>query len=185
MNWPHAPAHWLFEPGIYMVSASTYRKVPHLNSAVRLDFFQESLFRYADEFQWSLRAWAVLSNHYHFIAASPSEPISLRKFIGKLHMKTAQEFNQQDGTPGRKMWFQFWDTHITFQNSYLARLHYVHYNPAKHGVIPLAENYKWCSASWFARNAPPAFVATIKRMKTDRVEVRDKFDLECGDMSPL
>jgi hypothetical protein len=33
----------------------------------------------------------------------------------------------------------------------LARLHYIRHNPAKHGIVDLAENYKWCSASWFAR----------------------------------
>jgi putative transposase len=185
MNWPHAPTHWLFEPGIYMVTAGTYKKVPYLNSSARLDFFLESLFEYSTEFRWSLRAWAVLANHYHFLAASPSDPKSLRKFLGKLHMKTAQEINRQDVTPGRKVWFQFWDSHITYEKSYLARLHYIHYNPARHGVVPLAENYKWCSASWFARNAPPAFVASIKNLNTDRVTVSDAFDLDCGDMSPL
>ena len=175
MNWPHAPKHWLFEPGIYMVTAGIYQKLPHLNSSERLDFFAESLFRYAEEFGWSLRAWAILSNHYHFIGASPEDPASLRKFMGKLHMKTAQELNRQDATPGRKVWFQYWDSHITFERSYLARLHYVHFNPAKHGIVDLAENYQWCSASWFIRNASPAFVSTIKSFKIDRVEVPDDF----------
>jgi putative transposase len=175
MNWPHAPTHWLFEPGTYMVTAGTYQKLPHLNSPDRKDFFLRSLFTYSEEFKWSLRAWAVLDNHYHFIALSPSDPASLRKFIGKLHMKTAQELNLLDSTPGRKVWFQFWDSHITFERSYLARLHYVHTNPAKHGVALLAENYKWCSAAWFARTARPAFVETVKSFKVDRVEVPDDF----------
>jgi putative transposase len=142
MNWPHAPEHWLFESGIYMVTAGTYQKQPHLKSPERLDFFLGSLFAYAAEFKWSLRAWAILSNHYHFLAASPPDPATLRKFIGKLHMKTAQELNRQDSTPGRKVWFQFWDSHITFERSYLARLHYIHANTALHGVATLAENYK-------------------------------------------
>src|ERR1700744_2525620 len=155
MNWPHAPKHWLFEPGIYMVTAGTYQKLPHLNSPERLDFFLDALFKYAGEFDWTLKAWGVLSNHYHFIASSPADPKTLGRFIGKLHMKTAQELNRFDATPGRKVWFQFWDSHITFEKSYLARLHYVHCNPAKHGVIDLAENYKWCSASWFTQNDHP------------------------------
>jgi putative transposase len=175
MNWPHAPKHWLFEPGIYMVTAGTYQKLSHLNSPERLDFFLGSIFAYAEEFDWSLRAWAVLANHYHFIAASPSKPATLRKFIGKLHMKTAQELNRQDCTPGRKVWYQFWDSHITFETSYLARLHYVHSNPAKHGVAALAENYKWCSAAWFVQNASPAFVATVKGLKIDRLELPDDY----------
>jgi putative transposase len=175
MNWPHAPKHWLFEPGTYMVTTGTYQKLPHLNSPQRLDFFLVSLFARAEEFGWDLRAWAVLANHYHFVAQSPSDPGTLRKFLGKLHMQTAKQINLWDNTPGRKVWFQFWDSHITFERSYLARLNYVHCNPARHGVIPLAENYKWCSASWFARNASPAFVATVKSFKTDRVEVPDDF----------
>jgi putative transposase len=89
MNWPHRPAHWLFEPGLYMITTGTYKKLPHLSSPERLHFFQEALFRYASEFGWDLRAWTVLSNHYHFIAASPSDPATLRKFLGKLHGQTA------------------------------------------------------------------------------------------------
>jgi len=175
MNWPHAPQHWLFEQGAYMVTAGTYQKLPQLNTPARLDFFLKSLFTYAEEFGWSLRAWAVLANHYHFIASSPPDPGNLKKFIGKLHMKTAQELNRQDASPGRKVWFQYWDSHLTFERSYLARLHYVHTNPEKHGVANLAENYKWCSASWFARSASPAFVATVKSFKTDNLDVPDDF----------
>lgn len=122
MNWPHGPAHWLFEPGLYMITTGTYKKLPHLSSPERLDFFQAALFRYASEFGWDLRAWAVLSNHYHFIAASPSDPATLRKFLGKLHGQTAKQLNRWDKADGRKVWFQFWDSHITFERSYLARL---------------------------------------------------------------
>ena len=171
MNWPHAPKHWLFEPGIYMVTTGTYDKRPHLNTPDRRDFFNESLFAYAEEFGWSLKAWAILANHYHFIAASPTNPNNLGKFLGKLHMKTAQTLNEEDASPRRKVWFQYWDSHITFEKSYLARLHYVHCNPAKHGVIDYAENYRWCSASWFARNATPAFVQTVKSFKTDQLDI--------------
>jgi putative transposase len=175
MNWPHGPAHWLFDPGLYTVTAGTYRGLPHLNSPVRLDFFQRSLFECASKFGWNLRAWPVLANHYHFVAASPSGPDTLRKFLGKLHMQTAKQLNLWDNTPRRKVWFQFWESRITFERSYLARLNYVHYNPAQHSVVPLAENYKWCSASWFTENAPPAFVNTVNSFKIDRVNVPDDF----------
>jgi len=174
MNWPHGPPHWLFEPGIYIVTAGTYKKLPHLSSVERLDFFQETLFQYAREFSWDLRAWAVLSNHYHFIAAS-SDPASLPKFLGKLHGQTAKQLNRWDKTAGRKVWFQFWDSHITFERSYLARLKYVHHNPALHGVVPVAENYKWCSAAWFAETAPVAFINTVNSFKVDQPKVPDDF----------
>ena len=73
------------------------------------------------------------------------------------------------------MWFQFWDSHITFERSYLARLNYVHQNPVKHGLVQLAENYQWCSASWFTQNGSPAFVKTVKTFKIDQLNVPDDF----------
>ena len=32
--------------------------------------------------------------------------------------------------------------------SYLARLNYVHQNPVKHGLVRVANQYRWCSAAW-------------------------------------
>ncbi|MBI5442074.1 MAG: transposase, partial [Deltaproteobacteria bacterium] len=133
-----------------MVTAGTYRKLPHLHTPERRDFFQEALFACAREFGWVLHAWSVLPNHYHFVAASPEDAATLRRLVGKLHMTTSKQLNAWDGQAGRKMWFQFWDSHLTFERSYLARLNYVHSNPVHHGVAERAEDYRWCSASWFA-----------------------------------
>jgi len=51
----------------------------------------------------------------------------------------------------------------------------VHHNPAAHGVVPVAENYKWCSAAWFAQTAPAALVNTVNSFKIDQVNVPDDF----------
>jgi len=48
-----------------------------------------------------------------------------------LHVKTAEWVNRLDGRPGRQVWFNFRETRLTYQRSYLARLNYVHQNPAK------------------------------------------------------
>jgi putative transposase len=175
MTWPHAPTHWTFTPGLYIVTAGTYNKIKHLNTDTRKDHFLDLLFACAHEFNWELRAWAILDNHYHFVANAPQSATPLKRLCGKLHMQSAKRINDLDQTPGRKIWFQFWETKITFEKSYLARLHYVHYNPALHGVIDLAENYKWCSAAWFHRTAAPAFVETVTSFKVDAVNVPDDF----------
>ena len=126
----------------------------------------------------------MLSNHYHFIASSPADPGSLRRVLSKLHTLSARELNQQDNLPARKIWFQYFDTHITFPNSYFPRLKYVHHNPVHHGVVHRAENYPWCSAAWFARSARPAFRATVEGLKIDRLSVPDAFDPQIPGPSP-
>ncbi|MEI7852059.1 MAG: transposase [Kiritimatiellales bacterium] len=160
-----------------MVTCGTYQKCHHLNTASRLTFVQETLFETAEEFGWHLQAWAILSNHYHFIAASPANPEPLSKMLSKLHTVTAIRINKEDNCPGRKIWYQYFDSHITYQNSYFARLRYVHYNPVHHTVAHNAENYPWCSAAWFSRSAGSAFYKTIQGFKTDAVNVTDPYEV--------
>ena len=177
-DWPHAPVHRLSEAGAYMVTAGTYQKVHHLRKAKRLDLVHDTLLATAEEFGWLLQAWAVMSNHYHFVAMSPPDPGSLRDFISKLHGQTARQLNELDGTSGRRVWYQFFDSHITYQRSYLARLKYVHENPVHHGLVAAACNYRWCSAAWFEREASTAFQKTVASFKVDRISVFDPFDPE-------
>jgi putative transposase len=174
-QWPHGPTHWLFEPGIYIVTAATVNKEQRFHTPERRDFLQEKLFEVAAQFGWKLEAWAILTNHYPFIARSPADPATLKKLLGKLHMKSAQHVNSLDNRTGEKVWFQYWDSHLTFERSYLARLNYVHHNPAKHGVVRDSAQYPWCSAAWFAEHAPAAFRATVESFKTDSVSVPDDF----------
>ena len=105
-DWPHAPVHRLGTNGAYMVTAGTYRKVHLFNSPARLDFLQDALFSLAEKHDWQLQAWAVFSNHYHFVALSEA-PTTLPQMIRALHAQTAIEANRADGTSGRQVWFQY------------------------------------------------------------------------------
>jgi putative transposase len=175
MDWPHAPAHRLEEGGAYMVTCGTYRKEHFFRGPERLSLVSDNLLCLASEFDWRLQAWAVFSNHYHFVALAPASGHSLRDFLSRLHMQTAKVVNELDGASGRKVWFQYWDTLLTFEKSYLARLNYVHNNPVKHGLAQVATQYPWCSALWFEQKADPSFYKTVMAFKTDRVSVRDDF----------
>jgi putative transposase len=175
MSWPHAPFHWFDKSGIYMVTTGSFLKQPYLGACERKDYFQATLFSCAEEFGWQLQAWAILSNHYHFIAVSPDDPKTLSRMLGKLGMTTSKQINKEDGQPGRRVWYQFWDSRITYERSYLARLNYVNNNPVKHGVVENAENYPWCSAAWFIRNAAPAFIKTVQSFRTNQLRIKDDF----------
>lgn len=84
--------------------------------------------------------------------------------------------NRLDTTPARRVWYQFRETRLTHQTSYLARLRYTHENPVHHRLVAVARDYRWCSAAWFETNAPASFVASVARFKTDKLNVPDDFD---------
>jgi putative transposase len=121
----------------------------------------------------------VFSNHYHFIAHSPAtetDATSLTSMLSMLHVNTAGWVNKLDAAPGRQVWFNFRETRLTRQRSYLARLNYVHQNAVKHGLVAVAWQYPWCSAAWFERSASPAMVKSIYRFKTGRMALEDEFE---------
>ena len=179
--WPHAPLHQLSARGTYFLTAGTYLKEHHFKGSTRLEVLHRGLLQVARDFDWQLEAWAVFSNHYHFVAHSPREgngAESLSQMLGLLHEKTAKWINRLDNTPGRQVWHNFWETRLTYRKSYLARLKYVHYNAVKHGLVRVANQYPWCSAAWFERTARPAQVKTIYGFKTDRLKIFDEYDVE-------
>jgi putative transposase len=175
-DWPHAPLHRLSEHGTYVVTAGTYRKEHHFGPPDRRDGLEAALLAAAKAAGWQLEAWAVFSNHYHFVGHAGAGSPPLSEWLAELHRRSAAHVNELDGADGRQVWFNYWETKLTFEKSYLARLNYVHQNAVKHGLVPVASQYRWCSAAWFERTAPPARVRTVCRFKTDKVRVLDDFD---------
>jgi putative transposase len=175
-DWPHAPLHRLSEQGTYIVTVSTYEKEHYFGAADRLDHLEATLLTLANQAGWHLEAWAVFSNHYHFVGHAQPGCGRLPDWITELHRQTATHVNGIDGRAGRRVWYNYWETQLTFETSYLARLNYVHQNPVKHGLVRVANQYRWGSAAWFERTATPAQVRTIYGFKIDQVHVHDDFD---------
>jgi putative transposase len=180
MPWPHAPVHQLGTTGTFFVTASTLHHIHHFQGKKRLAVLHRSVVTVAAKFGWRLEAWAVFSNHYHFVAHSPDSEenaVSLRRMLSLLHEKTAKWLNRVEETPRRQVWFNFRETKLTYEKSYLARLNYTHQNAVKHGLVAMANQYPWCSARWFEKVARPAQVNMIYGLKVDRLSVPDDFDV--------
>src|SRR5437773_54542 len=86
--------------------------------------------------------------------AKAPDASNLPDMLSMLHVKTAGWINKLDGAPARQVWYNFRETRLTYQKSYLARLNYVHQNAVRHKLVPVANQYPWCSAAWFERTAP-------------------------------
>jgi len=176
--WPHAPVHRVSEAGTYFVTCGTYKKEHHFRGRERCGVVQRGLLQTLQQAGWRLEAWAVFSNHYHFVAHCPTceSAAGLPAMLRTFHAKLGTWVNKLDKVHDRKVWYNFWETRLTFQQSYLARLNYVHQNAVHHGLVPAANQYPWCSASWFERVASVAKVKSIYRFKCDRLSTVDEFE---------
>jgi len=173
--WPHAPPHMLKTGGIYMITAGTHMKLHHFKDKETLDFLQDSLLELTNKLGWELHAWAILSNHYHFVGRSPETAMNLKSMLAQLHQLTSSRVNLRDGTPNRKVWHNFRDTKLTIHTSYMARLNYVHQNAVKHGLVSKASLYPWCSAGKFEMSSNRSFVNSVYSFDYSKVKVYDEF----------
>jgi putative transposase len=173
--WHHAPPH-VFAPGvIQMITGATLHKEPLFLGEERLRILESTLFEAAGDYRWNLEAWALFPNHYHIIARPEDSAKPLKTLISRIHSQSARLLNRHDGEVGREVWFQFWDTCLTHETSYLARLKYVHTNPVKHGLVGEATLYPFCSAAWFEARADATFCRKVMSFGCERVNVRDDF----------
>jgi len=160
---------------VYFVTAGTLNKRHFFDKPEKRDLLERQLLSMAKGYRWQLEAWAVFANHYHIVARGNPDSRNLGELLHDLHGVSSRDLNKLDGIEGRNVWYNFRDTKLTIQYSYLARLNYVHQNAVKHKLVAVANQYPWCSAAWFERVASPAIVKTIYGFKIDQVKVEDDF----------
>jgi putative transposase len=173
-RWHHAPAHYVKDAGTYIVTGATLHKQLVFDTPERLDLLATNLFACIEEFGWTLHAWAIFANHYHFVAHSAANG-DVAPLINKLHSITSRDLNRMDGAPGRKTLHQFWETRLTYEKSYFPRLGYVMHNPVKHGLVQDPVQYPWCSAGWFRAKASVGLQNTVDSFKFDSIKIKDDF----------
>jgi putative transposase len=105
-----------------MVTGASLYKQRLFSGCDRLDILERSLLSLSKEYLWQLEAWSAFANHYHIIARGNDDAKNLGLFLNHLHGETARKLNAFDQATGREVWYNFWDSKLTYQKSYLARL---------------------------------------------------------------
>ncbi len=126
---------------------------------------------------WELEDWVILDNHYHIMVNGPGNEIFLSKFIAEYHKFTAlfMKKNYAELAKLPKVFNNYWDTCITYERSYFARLNYLYNNPVKHGYVRKAHDYEW--GSFFIRyNEDELSIdKLLNQFPCDTVNIEDDF----------
>lgn len=151
---PHTPTHLFRADAIYMITGAIYQRHDLIRSSARKSQWRDSFVRASTLYGWDIVAWAVLNNHYHVLVRSPEcDATNLPKYIGSLHKFTARRWNDEDNSPGRRVWWNYWDTCVRSERELINKLRYILWNPVKHGLVEAAadyafSNYTDCMLRW-------------------------------------
>lgn len=140
----HTPPHPLGGAGEYHLTAACYEhKVIIGLSPKRMDESVAQMFEALADVD--VKAWCLLRNHYHLFVKVEDLRAALST-LGRLHGRTAFDWNGSDGTRGRRVWHSIADRQIRNEAHGWATLNYIHHNPVRHGYVEKWQDWAWSSA---------------------------------------
>jgi len=168
----HRPFHY-YDGRAYFISGTCYKGLGMFLAEYRKDIFKKVLRESVKRFDIQLYSWVILNNHYHILFTLPivdcrideNDPsvdgefcyegdkdskYFLVEFIRKMHKDTARILNKLDNTPGRKVWYQYWDYCVRNEIDFWKHFNYILKNPLKH---KLAENIEESFSYEFSSNS--------------------------------
>ena len=191
-TYKHNPPHLFRGETKYFITASTYKKLPYLKSDAAKEKLLRSLHLAFNKYNWAIEDWVILNNHYHLMTDISDVPQVLPSIIREAHRFTAlwikkqilpkshfveSDISNPEHTPieATRIFYNYWDTCITYEQSYLTRLTYIWTNPVKHGLVESPEDWKYSSYYSRYRNECDVITQFMKDHPSDRVNVKDNY----------
>jgi putative transposase len=145
---PHSPPHPIRLQTFYHLTAACYEHKHHLSKQSRRQQLLNIIFEKFINEGFEIRAWVILSNHYHLLVYVPNFE-RLSKIFNLIHGSTSRQWNLEDNLMGRKVWYCYCDRAIRSQRHYYTTLNYIHYNPVKHNLIKSPYDWSESSVHWY------------------------------------
>lgn len=138
----HKPPHKDYGEGWYLISAATYEHRPYFTLPTELTALVTRLHEALRQSEINLAGWVVMPNHYHLLASLTRTSVAGR-VLGPVHGRSGFYANQRDSTPGRRVWYKYSDRMIRSERHYWTSLHYIIFNPVKHGYASAIGEWPW------------------------------------------
>jgi putative transposase len=146
----HGPPHWNHDgPARFHITAACYEHEPHIGrDARRMNSFADALLETVSPNDARIAAWCILPNHYHVLLETAGLP-RLTRELGRLHGRSARDWNLQDHSVGRKVFYRMADRRIRSERHYWATINYIHHNPVHHRYVEDWTAWPWSSAAQY------------------------------------
>ena len=173
----HNPSHLFKSNAKYFITGATYLKKAFLVAESAKGKLLDSVKKGCEKYFWVLEDWVILDNHYHLMLNAPNSVSTLSKMFNEVHKFTAiwLKENFLELKKEKRIFYNYWDSCITYEKSYFARLNYIYFNPLKHGYVKEANNYMWGSYRFRLKEEFDYLNKLKEKYPWNRVIVKDDF----------
>jgi putative transposase len=157
--------HYCAASHLHFITASTYRRVRLFDSPRFRDRFIETLDQLRTEFDFRLVGYVLMPEHFHLLIW-PGKVHSRSRIVGSLKQRTARHIIENlkrckepwclrmlekivlpdtvhDESTYRVWQRRFYDFNVWSESKRLEKLHYMHGNPVKRGLVKNPGDWPW------------------------------------------
>jgi len=140
----HEPPHFERESNLYLLTMTNFEhRHVMLEELRRIEYERKLLDLITGIPESKVFGWSILPNYGHVLAHV--DLITFGRKIGRLHNGLSTQWNREDNTPGRTVWFRYTDRGIRNEGHFYASLNYCHFNAMKHGYVNAIELWRTSS----------------------------------------
>jgi putative transposase len=145
---------------LHFVTCSCYRRLPLLGSARSRDVFVRMLEETRVRYQFALIGYVVMPEHFHLLIGEPrigtpatvlqvlKQRVSraLRRRKGKASSRLQLRLWPDERATRRSFWQRrFYDFNVWSRKKKIEKIHYMHMNPLKRGLVSHPKDWRWSS----------------------------------------
>lgn len=135
----------VYSNGVYHVYNRAEMGLLILEAESAKQLFLDLLIEITKVFEWKLYAYAIMSNHFHIVVATPHGNLS--EGMHRLQSSYANKHRAYRGSIGHVFQSRFCSFHYPAGAKAAQKIDYVHLNPVRAGMVTFKrlKHFPWCS----------------------------------------
>ena len=131
------------EGDLHFVTFSCYHRLGYLGTSEVRDLFEEALARMSYCYEFEVVGYVVMPEHVHLLVSEPGKGL-LAVGLQALKLSVAKRAGQ------RPFWqARYYDFNVFTSAKRFEKLHYMHANPVKRGLVVNPEDWLWSSYRYY------------------------------------
>lgn len=150
LSMPLLLARWYGQGDLHFVTCSCRHRLPHLRSPAARDVFLTVLEEARISIGFRVLGYVVMPEHFHLLISEPrsGNPGTILQIVKQ---RSARQIRQLPGNNADRVWERrFYDFNVWSDSKVQEKLHYMHQNPVRRGLVRRPEEWPWSSFRFYA-----------------------------------
>jgi len=142
---------------LHYITFNCYRHASLLAAPASRELVEYTLERVRRWYGFYVNAYVVMPDHVHALMSEPERaPLAVtiqmwKQIVSRRRNQLRSQIGGEGGQDNRPFWqARYYDFNVWSEGKLYEKMHYIHENPVRRGLVARAEDWKWSSARHLA-----------------------------------